>query len=73
MSLSSTKEIIAELRAGRLVQRARSVFRETEEVEQVRAGRIRMVAKAAYQVLADRVTVTAEQDLTLMGDKINLA
>lgn len=63
---------VAELRAGRLVQRARDVFRETEGVEQVRAERVRIVAKTAFQVLAERATVKAENDLDLMGERINL-
>lgn len=64
---------VMELRAGRIVERAKESFREVEGVSQTRAGRIRTVAKAAYQVLAERATIKAEDDLELMGEKIHLA
>jgi hypothetical protein len=64
---------VLEVRAGRVVERAKETFREVDGVAQTRAGRIRTVARAAYQVLAERATIKAEQDLELMGEKIHLA
>lgn len=64
---------VLEVRAGRVVERAKETFREVDGVAQTRAGRIRTVAKSAYQVLAERATIKAEQDLELMGEKIHLA
>ncbi|MCB9596890.1 MAG: DUF3540 domain-containing protein [Sandaracinaceae bacterium] len=63
---------VLELRAGRIVERAKETYREVDDVAQTRAGRIRTVAKTAFQVLAQRATVQAEEDLELMGDKIHL-
>lgn len=64
---------VMETRAGRIVERARDVYREVQDLEQTRAGRIRTIAREAYSVLADRATIKAEDDLTLMGEKIHLA
>lgn len=62
-----------ELRAGRVVERVRDSFREVEGVAQTRAERVRLVAKGAFQVLSERATIKAEDDLALMGEKIHLA
>ena len=64
---------VAETRAGRIVERAKNVYREVAELEQTRAGRVRIIAREAYSVLADRATIKAEDDLTLLGEKIHLA
>ena len=55
-----------------MVTKAKDVFREIEGVSQTHAGRVRTVADGAYQLLAERATVRAEDDVSLMGEKINL-
>jgi len=64
---------VVETRAERIVERARDVFREVDELNQVRAGRLRMVARGTWSVLSKRTTLKAEDDLALLGDKIHLA
>lgn len=64
---------VVETRAERLVEHARNVFREAEELSQTRAGRLRMVARGTWSVLARRSTLKAEDDLNLLGERIHLA
>ena len=64
---------VAETRAGRIVERARNVYREVAELEQTRAGRVRTIARELYSVLAERATIKADDDLTLVGETIHLA
>jgi len=63
---------VAELTAGRIVERSKDVFRETEGVAQTRAGRIRMVAEGVFSVLSERATLKAEDNMAIMGEKIEL-
>jgi hypothetical protein len=61
-----------EVRVDRLFQRARDVYQEVEGLLQTRAGRIRALARGAYQVLAGRVSVAAEEDAAIDGKRVLL-
>jgi hypothetical protein len=61
-----------ELRADRILERARDVYREVEDLLQTRVGRARTIARAAYQVFANRVNVAAEEDAALDGKRVLL-
>jgi len=63
---------VVETRVGRIVERARDVFREVEGVQQTRSGRIRTIAKDAFTVLSGHVTLKSEDDMELMANKIEL-
>ena len=63
---------VVESRVGRIVERMRDAFREVEGVQQIRGGRIRMVARDAYTVMANHVTLKAEDDMEIMAEKIEL-
>jgi hypothetical protein len=64
---------VVEVRAERILEQAKNVYREVEELSQLRAARVRTVATGTFSVLSKRATVKAEADLALMGDKIHLA
>jgi hypothetical protein len=64
---------VVEVRATRIVEHAKDVYREATGLSQTRAERIRTVAKGAFQLLANRATIKAEDDLSLMGEKIHLS
>lgn len=68
-----TRAEVVERTAGRVVEKAREVYRDTEGVEQTRAGRLRMVAEAAFSVLSEQATVKARDAVKIKGDKIYLA
>ncbi|MFH1984877.1 MAG: DUF3540 domain-containing protein [Pseudomonadota bacterium] len=56
----------------RVTQRIRSSFKWIEDLEQTRAGRIRAIVKERFSVKAKHTAVTADEDVTIDGKKINL-
>ncbi len=61
-----------DMRVGRLVERARNVLREVEELHQLRAGRERTVVRETSHTTAKRVVMTASEEVKLDGQKIRL-
>jgi hypothetical protein len=68
---SQTFEVL-ETRASRIVQRAKDVFHEVEDLAQTHAGRVRVVADDAVHVHARRALIKADEDVKLRGEKIHL-
>ncbi len=62
-----------EVRAGRVIERAKEVYREVEGLSQTRAGRLKLVAEKAVQMLAEDLTFKARRDAKIKGEKIYLA
>jgi hypothetical protein len=56
----------------RIVERAKDVYREVEGLLQTRAGRTRQIVKDAWQVLAKRVQLAAEEDAAVDGKRVLL-
>ncbi|MBL8604511.1 MAG: DUF3540 domain-containing protein [Myxococcales bacterium] len=63
---------VVEVQASRIVERAKNVYREVEELSQTRAGRIRVVALTTYHLLGKRTLLKAEEDMKIRGEKIHL-
>jgi hypothetical protein len=63
---------LVERDAGRIVERAREVFREASELSQTKAGRIRLVAEQALSLFGKQTTVKAREDVKINGEKIYL-
>jgi hypothetical protein len=61
-----------ELRADRIFERARDVYREVEGLLQTRVERVRTVARGAYHLFAKRVNVAAEEDAAVDGKRVLL-
>jgi hypothetical protein len=61
-----------ELRADRIFERARDVYRDVEGLLQTRAERVRTLATGAYQLFAKRVNVLAEEDAAVDGKRVLL-
>jgi hypothetical protein len=64
---------VVERTAGRVVERAREVYRDVEELSQTRAGRLKLVADRALTALGRSTLVKAREDVKIKGDKIYLA
>ena len=64
---------VVETRATRIIERAKNVYREVEELQQTRAGRVRMIAKKTFQVMGRRTLFKAKEDVSIKGEKIYLA
>lgn len=64
---------IVERTASRIVTRAKEVYRETEGLEQTRAGQVRLVAEEALALVGQTTLVKAKEDVKIKGEKIYLA
>ena len=62
-----------ELQASRLVEKTQEAWRETEGLSQTRAGRMRLVATGAMQVIGEHTLLKAREGVKIKGDKIYLA
>jgi len=60
-----------EVRAERIMERAGEVYREAELVE-TKADRVRTLAKAAFDVIAGRATILADDDAVVDGKRVLL-
>lgn len=63
---------LLETRARRIVERATDVYREAEELAQIKARDIRQVATDTLRMLGQRVRVKAAEDVKLKGEQIHL-
>jgi hypothetical protein len=61
-----------DLRADRIFERARDIYRDVEGLIQTRAERVRTLATGAYQLFAGRVNVLAEEDAAVDGKRVLL-
>lgn len=64
---------VIETRAERVIEQAKNVFREAEELSQTRAGRLRFVAEKTVHILGQRALVKAREDVKVKGEKVYLA
>lgn len=61
-----------ETEAEEIVERAKTSYREIEDLAQTRAGRLRLVARSTMHALAQRVKMKAESIFAIDGDSIHL-
>ena len=61
-----------ETAAERWVQRIKRSYRQVEEFEESRLGRIRMVVKGLFAVSSRRAAIQSEDAVSIDADKINL-
>lgn len=66
------KADVVERSAGRIVERAREVYREVEDLSQTKAGRLKLVADTALTLLGSSTEVKAREDVKVKGEKIYL-
>jgi hypothetical protein len=64
---------VLETTAGRILERAKDVYRDAEGLSQTRAGRIKLVAEKTFHLLSEQVLVKAKDDVKIKGEKIYLA
>lgn len=61
-----------ERNAGRVVERAREIYTEVEELSQTKAGTLKLVAEEALTIFGGSTTVKAREDVKVKGEKIYL-
>lgn len=64
---------VLEVRAGRIVERAKDVYREVERLSQTRAGRLKLVARTAAQLVGENTLLKARDRMKVKGERIHLA
>jgi hypothetical protein len=64
---------VLETRAGRIVEHARDSYRESEGLSQTKAGRLRLVAQKAIQVVGENALIKARDRMKIKGEQIHLA
>lgn len=65
--------VVVELEAERVTERAKELVTEVEELVQVTAGRIRQLATNALELRGRRALLRAEADVSIKGERIELA
>lgn len=63
---------VLETRAERVVERAKNVYRDVEELAQTRAGRVRVVARETLHAIGRRAVLRGDEDVKIKGEKIHL-
>jgi hypothetical protein len=64
---------VIEVRAGRIVERAKDTYREVSGLSQTRAGRLKLVAQKAAQIVGENTLVKARDRMKIKGERIHLA
>src|SRR5690606_36506007 len=64
---------VLDVRAGRIVGRARDVYREVSGLSQTGAGRLRLVAEKAAQLVGENTLLKARDRMKVKGERIHLA
>jgi len=73
-TISQTKLIIGKLNTsvGRLIEKAKNVYRTVENLNQLKAARMRTLVDGSYHLKSKRIVEKAEKDVRIDGEKINL-
>ncbi len=61
-----------ELRANRITERARNVFRDVEALLQTRAGTLRSIAREGLSLFANRTSIRSKKDTAIDGERVLL-
>lgn len=70
--LRSVAKVI-DVRAGRIVERAKDTYREVSGLSQTRAGRLKLVAQKAAQLVGENTLLKARDRMKVKGERIHLA
>jgi hypothetical protein len=58
--------------AVRIMERAKNVYRQVEELQQTRANRVRTLVEGTYQLNSETTTIKSEKNVNIDGEKIHL-
>jgi hypothetical protein len=73
-SIAQTKLFLGKLNTtiGRLIEKAKNVYRQVDNLNQLKAGRMRTLVKGSYHLKGESLNQKAEKDVRIDGNKINL-
>ncbi|MDN4502263.1 DUF3540 domain-containing protein [Alteromonadaceae bacterium BrNp21-10] len=73
-SVEQTKLFFGKLNStvGRLIEKAKSAYRQVDNLNQLKAGRMRTLVNGSYHLKSERIVEKADKDVRIDGEKINL-
>lgn len=73
-TIAQTKLFLGKLNStvGRLIEKAKNAYRQVDNLNQLKAGRMRTVVEGSYHLKSERIVEKAEKDVRIDGEKINL-
>lgn len=73
-TLAQSKLFLGKLNStvGRLIEKAKNVYRQVDSLNQLKAGRMRTLVSGSYHLKGENINQKAEKDVRIDGDKINL-
>jgi hypothetical protein len=73
-SIAQSKVFIGKLNTtvGRLIEKAKNVYRQVDNLNQLKAGRMRTLIKGSYHLKGESINQKADKDVRIDGNKINL-
>lgn len=74
MTVERTKLLLGKVNStiGRLVEKAKNVYRDVENLNQLKAGRMRTLVDGSYHLKGERIIEKAKKEVRIDGEKINL-
>jgi hypothetical protein len=72
--LERSKLLVGKLEtvAIRIMERAKNVYRQVEELQQTRANRVRTLVEGSYQLNSETTTIKSTQNVNIDGERIHL-
>jgi lipopolysaccharide export system protein LptC len=58
--------------ATRILERAKNVYRNVEELQQTRANRVRTLVQGTYQLNSETSYIKSEKNVNIDGERIHL-
>jgi hypothetical protein len=73
-SIAHSKLFLGKLNTtvGRLIEKAKNVYRQVDNLNQLKAGRMRSLVKGSYHLKSESINQKAVKEVRIDGDKINL-
>lgn len=59
-------------KVGRIIEKAKNVYRQVDNLNQIKAGRMKTVISGSYHLKSERIVEKAEKEVSIDGEKINL-
>jgi len=74
VTVKQAKQIFGKLEtvATRILERATDVYRQVENLQQLKAGRMRVLVKGACRIKGGRTSIGADDDVKISGRRIHL-
>ncbi|MBC3766671.1 DUF3540 domain-containing protein [Neptunicella marina] len=74
VTIEKTKLLLGKINStvGRIIEKAANVYRQVDNLHQIKAGRMRTVVDGTYHIKGQRLIEKADKEVRIDGEKINL-